>query len=809
MSASAKDAIYVREGSQKAVVNGVETELEDKVLNIDGKMYLPLREFARLFGMNVYWKDKTASVGSQDEQILSDMYNEDYIKNKLKDQVSADLSDIRKIKDSLKQSLFSGEADPSAALEKWKEDGSFAGVEYFNPDTAVWTANLHVDYLRTMVKAAYSEGNKYYGDTALKQKIAKSLEFWVKSGRVECNNWWYQQIGIPNILVDILTIDPEEITDEIRTVLNAETAQGSIFTETGLPDRITERPVSSTGGNLTDKLVTSFKIAVATENESELYDILHLLENELRVFAAVRTDEFGEDAEGIKADYSFHQHVDQVQFGGYGAVFTNGVCTILENIKGTKYMLADHALDEFASFILDGMQWVFRNDYQEFTTAGRSITRPDNSKGIRSVVLRAVNAMEGLVQIDRYDELMALKQNRLGETDSFTGNRQFWLSDYMSHNRNGFHVGIKLASDRAKLGEVINDENMLGYYLSDGVTSLMQRGDEYDNIFPVWNWNRLPGTTTPQGGLKNLNDWAEWNGEHLWNWKGNNSFVGGVSDGKYGAAVMDYTRDGMDAHKAWFLFDDQMVALGNSIHSYTDMEIYTNINQCLQNGEVVISENGTFRNADIGKSVIKDADYILHDGIGYQVEGDAQLCIEERTASWGVINSGYKDREETKNVFELGISHGIKPDGASYAYRTVFGADEEKMNALSANPTITVLRNDDKVQAVYDSVNKITEAIVWKMDTIEIPGGLTVTTNKKCALIIREMADGGLEITASNPTNEPKDLQITVNKTLATEDENAVKANGKTTLKFRLNEGVYGGSSTTFNSRSGFSEFLN
>ena len=64
--------------------------------------------------------------------------------------------------------------------------------------------------------------------------------------------------------------------------MNAEAAKGSIFNET-ITDRITERPVSNTGANLTDKLLTSFKIDVATENEAELYDGLHLLENELRV----------------------------------------------------------------------------------------------------------------------------------------------------------------------------------------------------------------------------------------------------------------------------------------------------------------------------------------------------------------------------------------------------------------------------------------------------------------------------------------------------------------------------------------------
>jgi chondroitin AC lyase len=813
-SASAYDPIYFDENNNTVIVNGQEQELQDAPVNIDGTMYVPLRAFAQMLGKNVFWKDRVAAVGDQDEETLEKMMNENYLDEKFSSDYSVDLTDIKEIKERLKDSAYNSEADPEKALSLWREDGSFEGVEYFNSDTSVWSAKNHIDYVRTMVQAAYSEGNKYFGDADLKEKIAKSLDYWIHSGRVECDNWYQQEIAVPSIVVDILIINPDEITDEIRSVLNAEAALGSVFYEE-TTDRMTERPVSSTGANLADKVVTSFRIAIATENEDELYDVLHLLENELRVFPAIRSDEYGEDSDGIKADYSFHQHVDQIQSGSYGEVLVNDVTKIINWIKDTKYMLSDNALNEFTNFLLDGQQWMFRNDYRELTTAGRHITRPDGIKGFRSSIKDAVDALTGLTQIERYDELMALKENRLGETDTFSGNKHFWLSDYMSHNRDGFHVGVKIASSRTKCGEVVNDENLLGYYLSDGVTTLMQDGDEYYNIMPLLDWNKLPGTTTPQGALKNLNDWAQWNGEHLWNWKGNCSFAGGVSDGEYGAVVMDYSRDGLDAHKSWFMFDDQMVALGNGINSYNDMDIYTNINQCVLDGDVIISDGTNTKTASNKETI--DKGYVLHDGIGYISDQPMILETEERTGSYSTINaySTYKDKSETNNIFQLGIDHGVKPVNGSYEYRTIFNADEEKMNKNLNNPSITVLRNDDKVQAVYDSENKITEAIFLKMDTLELPSGLTLTTNKKCALIIREMDDGTLQVTASNPTNEPKALNVTVNKILPVLTEEDTGTTGvqvtcdgtSSTIVFRLNEGIYGGSSTTYNSSTGFTEF--
>lgn len=804
-SAAEYTNVYFEEGVPKAIMNGEVVDLNGTApVEIDGKLMVPLRVLAEKLGKTVDWEDGFAAVSDGDYQgAVSREYWQSVLGVK---ELDGDMTDLNTIVSRLKIAVKDDKADPSAALAVWKEDGSFEGVEYFESATNVWNASEHLSYLRTMVKAAYSEGNSWFGNPELKQKIAKSIAFWVDGGRVESANWWYKQIGIPNIEIDILLLEPEELTGTALAVFNAEALEGSIFQET-VTDRIKERPVSSSGGNLTDKLITSFKIAAATKNQEEMYRVMALLDNELRVFTKVRDDEFGEDAEGIKADYSFHQHVDQVQFGGYGENFASGINQILNAAKGTRYRVTDRALNEYTNYILDGLSWAYQGEYKDFTVTGRGLVRQDKGKGIRGSVKAAMELLMEYPQLSRYQELKSVYAQRFGsETDSFSGNRQFWLSDYMSQHRPGYHVGVKLASNRTKLGEVINDENLLGYYLSDGVTCMMRRGDEYDNIYPVWDWNKLPGTTTPQGGLKNLNDWAEWNGEHLWNWKGNCSFVGGVSDGSYGAAVMDYSRDGMVAHKSWFMFDDEMIALGNGINSYTDMDIYTNINQCLQNGDVVIGTAGGTAKAKAGTQEIAGGSYVWHDGIAYFSDEPMELTLEERTGKWSTVNGGNTTGEETKNVFQLGQHHGVRPDNGTYSYRVLFGKTEEETAAYAKGNQVQILHNDDKVQAVYHSGLKMAQIIMWKMGTVELPGGMSVTSNKKCMLIIQEQADGSLSITASNPENLPKDLWITVNRTLPVLKDKYIVNNedGSTTIKFRLNEGVYAGSSTVYNSKTGF-----
>ncbi len=800
-------------GEREISVNGTVQPIDQPALERSGRTFVPLRAVSQSLGKTVVWfPNDVAVIGTGSQDSLRRIAEQDMdtilarLENAQTPQNSAD-TDFQTIKEKLKKTVYSSTADPAELLEKWQEDGSFSGIDYSSDDRSMWPAVDHLSNCKTMAIAAYSPENTYYQNAELKDKLAKSLDFWVHGDITPSLNWWYGEIGNPTRLVDILLMEPEGVSDEVLQELNKQANAGSIFNEKQ-EWYSTERPVASTGGNLTDKLLITFKTAIATNDEALLYDIMGLLQNEMRIFPKKKSNDYANDTEGIKPDGSFHQHGNSLQWGGYGEVYCGDVNKILNYVLDTKYMVSKTALNVYANFILDGMQWGFQNAYKDFTITGRGFSRPNSSKGIQGSVKESVELLLHFPDLDRYDELVSLKQNRLGETDTMTGNRNFWYSDYMAHKRPGFHIGIKTNSLRTKPGEVVNNENTLGYYMSDGVTNLMMDGSEYENIYPLWNWNRVPGTTTPQGALQNLNDVVEWYGEGIGHWRGTTDFVGGVSDGTYGASTMDYNRDKLSLHKSWFLFDNEMVALGSVINSYSGMDIYTNLNQALLRGDILIGKNGSVTKANSGKQTITDVDYILHNRIGYYFpqKQTVELDSGSREGLWETINTARVNIPEKQDVFELGISHGIDPRDASYAYVTVMNTDEAAMQQYAQNAPITVLQNDDRIQAVYHKDLKMLQAIIYKTGTIETPDGLKVTTNKPCAIMVQELG-GEFKITIADPTQRPRDLWVYVNRELPTNDRVSYK-DGQSTVVFSLNDGAYAGSSTTYSSKTGFSAFL-
>jgi chondroitin AC lyase len=168
----------------------------------------------------------------------------------------------------------------------------------------------------------------------------------------------------------------------------------------------------------------------------------------------------------------------------------------------------------------------------------------------------------------------------------FTGNKQFWCSDFMAHRRKGFYTSVKMLSDRMLNGEEVNHEGKKSQHLSDGVNLLYLTGDEYKDIFPVWDWTKLPGITAIQGTL-------EIGGKNPIHARGATAFAGGVSDGEYGMAAMDLARGNLTAKKAWFFFDDGYLCLGADIHLAGDVKhsVATDVNQTLLGGNVLTSQS--------------------------------------------------------------------------------------------------------------------------------------------------------------------------------------------------------------------------
>ena len=94
--------------------------------------------------------------------------------------------------------------------------------------------------------------------------------------------------------------------------------------------------------------------------------------------------------------------------------------------------------------------------------------------------------------------------------------------------------------------EPYNREGLLMHHLADGSNFLIRDGQEYFDIFPLWDWQKIPGTTAVQHDRLPPPEKVQQ--------RGLTAFVGGASDGRYGAVGFDFVSplDALAARKAWF-----------------------------------------------------------------------------------------------------------------------------------------------------------------------------------------------------------------------------------------------------------------
>jgi hypothetical protein len=334
------------------------------------------------------------------------------------------------------------------------------------------------------------------------------------------------------------------------------------------------------------------------------------------------------------------------------------------------------------------------------------------------------------------------------------GLRPFWRSDYVVDRRADFCATVKMHSVRTIGTEMVNSENQLGYYLSDGATYFYSRGDEYDDIFPVWDWNKLPGVTCPQSGKPP-------EPPSRTNLKTNVAFVGGVSDGTYGCAAMDLHRDGLSAQKAWFFAGDAVVCLGAGIDYAEEFPVTTTVNQCLLRGGVTISAGGRQSTWTGGDQTLSPADWVEHGGVRYTFAEPAAIHIDAATRSgnWrGVYNNPQTPKADvSKDVFTLFISHGKNPAAATYAYT---------IGPAGHAPAAKVLANSRTLQAVALDDGRV-GIVFWEAGKFAVPNGaaaalepaVDVAVDRPCAMVL-DIADGSAWV--ADPTHLLRELSVTV-----------------------------------------------
>ncbi len=709
---------------------------------------------------------------------------------------TAEAADMEIIRTRIEQDseLYNTGTDPEYLLDKLGPDGKFTDIDYgYSSVMSTWEPSAVFDRVIVMCKAYYSEGNRWYRNEELKAAIDSVLNDWAEN-RYKSVNWWFNEIDVPQNLSQILLYPFDEDEPYLDT-LKELALLGMPEIDESLPHK-----TSDTGGNLTDKLQTAIKIAAATRDAGSMKNIIsYLLDNELSVF------DHSDSGEGIMTDYTFHQHGSFFYNGSYGSVFCTGINRLLEYLEDTVFMVSDRALNAYADFILEGHSWFFKNSGSDFACFGRAISRNNGVAGsIRSDCLGAVNILTELPGIDRRQELLELKENRLSGTDNSTAAaRHFYLSDMTVMHRPDYYIGVRTSSNRNINTEYMNGENSRAMFISDGTTVFLKDGEEYKNIFPIWDWSLIPGTTTEY-----LSPVPVMGSTYQ---TGTREFVGGVSDGLNAVSAMDYARRGVTAKKAYFLFDSGMTALGAGITGTTaGTEVRTTMNQCLQDGNVVYYNGSRQTISSISGTDVTNAEWVLHDGIGYYFPDgeDVTITAESRSGAWSDINSSQSGSTVRGKVFALYMSHGTEPQSESHAYTVLPSVSEAELEEYSADPSVSIIENTQYVQGVWSKNDESAGIVFWNRGapagtyyaSITIPASVTgmsedlvVEALHDPCLVMLNKTDGGWDMYISNPKNDTLEgTYIGINRRL--EGENAEWDGEKTIVAVSFHQGNESGS---------------
>ncbi len=543
-------------------------------------------------------------------------------------------------------------------------DGSWQDINYTDTSTTSWLPAGHLKRLLILTQAWFASVSPLYHDKKLLSEISCALDFWLHLD--PRRPWWWDSIGAPGTLGWILLMLDENLTEYQRS-------QGI---------RILERAkLGSTGQNLVWQAEITIRRALLQRDKELLTKAFELITSEIKISAG----------EGIQSDYSFHQHGPCLYNHGYGAGFIEYNARLASLTAGTIFEYTPEKLALLSSYILDGSQWLALGPVSDFAAEGRELTRPDeNARYLGEASKYMLTLPTG-----REKEFKALCACIDGQTtDPLTGNKHFFRSDIMVHHRPGWYMSVKMYSERTVNTDGLSgcDEGLLSHYLAEGATTIMRHGKEYKNIFPVWDWQSIPGTTVE---LK-----THIPGEPKR--KGINAFAGGASNGTIGVAGFHLSRDFLTARKAWFFFSDMAVCLGTDIHCMTNNPVVTTLNQSISSGPVVIGhEKGTeILNED--KRVIHSK-WIFHDGIAYVPNKSTEMEITNmvRTGNWQRISAQKSNNPVTEKIFMLRLNHGQRPEIASYAYAVIPDITEKDIEGTLKKSPYSIIMNSRNLQAVF------------------------------------------------------------------------------------------------------------
>ena len=337
------------------------------------------------------------------------------------------MHDLKAVRTRLRHELLDGVTDPAEATRLTNDlaaDGTWPDIDYTDRDGIAFRPLEHV------ARALRLALSKEHRAAAL-----NALDAWRHHGP-RSDNWWFNQIGAPQLIGDALLLLAGDLGTRQRARWGDWLAGCA-------------GPIEMTGQNLVWAQGIVLRHGLLANDGELVSSAVARMSTVLRVT----------DGEGIQDDLSFHQHGAQLYSGGYGSCLVADLALWIYAVHGTPWAFGASEVRLFTDFLLDGQQWAVHGGGFDFTTMGRNITRAGAHRAtgeLRPAIRRLLAA-----DAPRRDELAAFDA-RLAGTEAghlpLTGTeagrlpvgpvgcRYYPRSDYLVHRRPAWSVSVRMSS---------------------------------------------------------------------------------------------------------------------------------------------------------------------------------------------------------------------------------------------------------------------------------------------------------------------------------------------------------------------------
>lgn len=669
------------------------------------------------------------------------------------------------------------------------------------PVTASADMGEQFKHMYNMTLAYGTWGTKLYHDRHLEQDILYALE-WLHDNLYGPNeieghgwrdvfafNWWDWYINVPMKLLPSLLILENEIGGEM------------IQRHTEMWEYVRTHMRQTKNLAEAQSRVQVVTMSAALREDPEL--MLECMEDFERILRPTTS------GEGVYDDFTYLNHGVYPLVGTYGAAcLCDRLITTASVLAGTKFEVNsvykyNQALWIYNTFdpqMYRGNVMAWGNGREPGTgdESGRMVIisavdllgvfSDDDDKLLKEFIHRHVDDKNmkkviSQMSVAQIADLVHVMDEEI-EVPERNYAHVYYHGDAVVWHRADYAVGIHMHSHRIGNYECINDVNKTGWYQGDGAVLLYNAADS-DDPFDDDFWNHsnpyhIPGTTEDvQSRLA-----SSYRVPYL----SPPTFVGGAEmDNQYVTAVMDFEafhnekapqnadigyggdfdlhNNDLKVKKSWFMFDDEVVALGAGINSTTGFEVQTTVENHAMSGVAAPEANAPAANSSVEhevsvvrngcsiyglEKVTVDGNVLKNtlDGIDQTFENASWAHLEGYAGYYfpqGGVLTAYKENKSDPYL-ELFLSHGKNPKDAAYAYTLLPNRTAEETAAYAANPDITVLSNTAAIQAVREKNTNITGMVFWQPGTFH---GFTASI--PMVVMVKETAEG-TQIAVSDPS---------------------------------------------------------